>query len=339
MLPQSQSRSHDLAQNHARERLHAQDITNQSLSNGLAASAVSKPDHQAYPIPTDDSKAARNTPAEFSVDINIDIVHHEDFEELVYLAFQVRCLHQQILNETGCSYTYCAFPELATNSSNAEEVLQSAARITGEASSNPGSRRFHATLRRGENPTADVFLKNSQDSLELQLADMQRHQEGLTLLSLANARTGMKKGKGGAKTKKEAIAIKYSHRQTTVLMDWMIKHKESPFPDTKAIACLMKKTELTQIQVVNWTTNVRRRSRKATCEGGKKPHHFIDFFFLAHDICRKRKRLGWGLTQNRDKAVGAGPLAGPTAVHHVAGTPGSAFSNAMGREQEQQGTR
>jgi len=33
--------------------------------------------------------------------------------------------------------------------------------------------------------------------------------------------------------------------------------------------------------VVNWTTNVRKRNLKATVEKGKKPHHFLDFLFLA----------------------------------------------------------
>ncbi len=36
-------------------------------------------------------------------------------------------------------------------------------------------------------------------------------------------------------------------------------------------------------QVVNWTTNVRKRNLKATVEKGKKPHHFLDFLFLAND--------------------------------------------------------
>lgn len=42
-------------------------------------------------------------------------------------------------------------------------------------------------------------------------------------------------------------------------------------------------TNLTYSQVVNWTTNVRKRNLKATVEKGKKPHHFLDFLFLADD--------------------------------------------------------
>jgi hypothetical protein len=44
---------------------------------------------------------------------------------------------------------------------------------------------------------------------------------------------------------------------------------------------LSEKTGLTYSQVVNWTTNVRKRNLKATVENGKKPHHFLDFLFLA----------------------------------------------------------
>ena len=44
---------------------------------------------------------------------------------------------------------------------------------------------------------------------------------------------------------------------------------------------------LTTSQVVNWTTNVRKRNLKATVEKGKKPHHFLDFLFLANDRDKK----------------------------------------------------
>jgi hypothetical protein len=66
-------------------------------------------------------------------------------------------------------------------------------------------------------------------------------------------------------------------------MNWMIEHKEQPFPDQSDIEDLMSRTGLSHSQVVNWTTNVRKRNRKATCENGKKPHHFIDFLFLVQD--------------------------------------------------------
>ena len=79
------------------------------------------------------------------------------------------------------------------------------------------------------------------------------------------------------------ITIKYAKWQTDALMNWMIENKDQPFPDVDAIEFLVQQTGLTSSQIVNWTTNVRKRNRKATCENGKKPHHFLDFLFLVYD--------------------------------------------------------
>ena len=38
---------------------------------------------------------------------------------------------------------------------------------------------------------------------------------------------------------------------------------------------------LAKTQVVNWTTNVSKSNLKDTVELGKKPHHFLDYLFLA----------------------------------------------------------
>jgi Homeobox KN domain len=93
------------------------------------------------------------------------------------------------------------------------------------------------------------------------------------------------------KKKGDSIAIKYSKWQTDILMGWMIANSESPFPDPCDVTELANATGLTHSQVVNWTTNVRKRNLKATCRGSKKPHHFIDFLFLKQD---REGRLGGG---------------------------------------------
>jgi hypothetical protein len=92
----------------------------------------------------------------------------------------------------------------------------------------------------------------------------------------------------GAAATSAPITVKYAKWQTDALMNWMIDNKDQPFPDADAIEMLIEQTGLTNSQIVNWTTNVRKRNRKATCENGKKPHHFLDFLFLVHDReCKK----------------------------------------------------
>ena len=59
------------------------------------------------------------------------------------------------------------------------------------------------------------------------------------------------------------------------------------------------KTNLTYAQVVNWTTNVRKRNLKATVEGGKKPHHFLDFLFLVQNREKKKEPAASSFTRKR----------------------------------------
>ena len=108
-------------------------------------------------------------------------------------------------------------------------------------------------------------------------------------------------------TKGEAIAIKYSKWQTDILMGWMIEHSQTPFPEASDIAYLALQTGLTHSQVVNWTTNVRKRNLKATCRGSKKPHHFIDFLFLKQDReARAAGKEGRGLDGKANSTPPAG---------------------------------
>lgn len=93
----------------------------------------------------------------------------------------------------------------------------------------------------------------------------------------------------GKKKQSNSIAIKYSKAQTDILSNWMIAHRKHPFPTADEIVELTIATKLSRSQVINWTTNVRKRNLKATVEKGKKPHHFLDFIFLAND--REMKAL------------------------------------------------
>lgn len=89
-------------------------------------------------------------------------------------------------------------------------------------------------------------------------------------------------------SKNDALVTKYPKYQTDILMKWMIQNKDNTCPDHHAIMNLSAQTGLTTSQIINWTTNVRKRNIKATCEGRKKPHHFIDFLFLAQERDKKQ---------------------------------------------------
>ena len=74
-------------------------------------------------------------------------------------------------------------------------------------------------------------------------------------------------GGGGVKATKKAKGTnaqvpKFTKWQTDILIDWMIEHREHPFPTAEQIHSLAESVGLTETQVVNWTTNVRKRNLK-----------------------------------------------------------------------------
>ena len=74
-------------------------------------------------------------------------------------------------------------------------------------------------------------------------------------------------GGGGVKATKKAKGTnaqvpKFTKWQTDILIDWMIEHREHPFPTAEQIHSLAELAGLTDTQVVNWTTNVRKRNLK-----------------------------------------------------------------------------
>ncbi|CAB9522545.1 Homeobox protein PKNOX1 [Seminavis robusta] len=205
------------------------------------------------------------------------MLSHEDFPKLLNIAAQVKGLQvngnmaaQQQSN--GRDGPLEATEVLLAVAKLQERLLSPTAARSQELSVEPRK------ILRGSYPMTDLLF---DDSLAILQHELDRCQQQIALQSNEAAPPPKKKKKTTIKSNKEAIAIKYSKWQTDILMQWMIEHIDNPFPDQDEVHELMHQTNLTYSQVINWTTNVRKRNRKATCEEKKKPHHFIDFLFLA----------------------------------------------------------
>ena len=135
-------------------------------------------------------------------------------------------------------------------------------------------------LPRGVFPHVDTIVDET----------FQSAQEEMALLEQRYYQKSMENKEISKKRKPDTLAIasKLNKACTDYLTEWMIDNAANPYPTQEDIAMLSLGCGLDPTQVNNWATNIRKRNQKATVEGGKKPHGFLDFQFLAVDRDRRK---------------------------------------------------
>lgn len=272
----------------------------------------------------DGSKAKGNVSDGATLDDFDIMLMHEDFPHLLMIAAKVKATHRKIAKALDPSTTVGgiadhanASPTISTKSSNTsyrpknallpDEVLRAVERMQQVLIQKKAS--DDGVIPRGRYPITDSLMEDAMivlhEEYECGKQWLVQHDEAAKSLNCSsssessdalfgfngkcnNNDLSMSSDNSSNTAAGGPITIKYAKWQTDALMNWMIENKDQPFPDIDAIELLVQQTGLTSSQIVNWTTNVRKRNRKATCENGKKPHHFLDFLFLVHDRETKR---------------------------------------------------
>ena len=193
------------------------------------------------------------------------VVLHEDFEVMLELLARIKIMQQanQVSFRPQGPKSRDPFPpsEIAALAEKVTKVQKYYQNRQQQRDPNGNILQPIRILRRGEDPVADLLTQDFIRSLEREL----EYQQEIERVQQPN----------------ESIAVKYPKWQTDILNRWMIENIHDPFPDDEQIQQLMHETQLSHSQIVNWTTNCRKRSRKATLNGGKKAHSFIDYMFIA----------------------------------------------------------
>jgi Homeobox KN domain len=256
---------------------HAASFTSTSPSKLIKAAPQPK-NPSLSPQPKD---ATNSSPSQLD-DFDI-MLFHEDFPHLLTIASKVKAIQKKISHLAICPPAMSEYRPKTALQPN--EVLQAVERMQQAlaAKTTPPNTPPPKTIKRGRYPITDSLMEDAMLLLQKQYDMEQQRYKHQQPHPSPVAHFNNKRSRTSPLMTATPITVKYAKWQTDILMQWMIENKDCPFPDTDAIAALADHTGLSHSQIVNWTTNVRKRNRKATCENGKKPHHFLDFLFLVHD--------------------------------------------------------
>ncbi|KAL7581776.1 hypothetical protein ACA910_022309 [Epithemia clementina (nom. ined.)] len=211
---------------------------------------------------------------------------HEDFPKLLELSTHVKGLRNALVNAPRSR-------RAVSSELSPEQIHAALGRMKDSLVTFPENR--HRSVKRGTHAITDITIDDSISTLQREYEHLRKWMAECDQYRSESAAASSPKRKRKGRAKKSddesddetgngvPLALKYSKWQTDLLMDWIVQHIDQPFPDQCEIQYLVRETGLSPHQVINWTTNVRKRNRKATCEAGKKPHHFIDFMFLLQD--------------------------------------------------------
>ena len=200
-------------------------------------------------------------------DDNIRMICHEDFDNYLLLAMQVKEITDAMGRGSAVS------PTTFIQSTDYDEANDAIERM--KKAQLPSGLSMPPTCPRGLFPWIDGMLDHLIATLEKRMEHFHRFYNKM--------RPQLDIKKDTSKTKRQAtdaIATKYPFQQSSYLCEWIVDHAAHPYPSAIDVQSLSMGSGLTELQVSNWASNVRKRNQRPTCDKGKKPGGFLDYAFL-----------------------------------------------------------
>jgi hypothetical protein len=198
-------------------------------------------------------------------DDNIRMVCHQQFAQYATLAMQVK----ELTDSMGRGST-------ATPQQLLDHARNDAPNIIPRLVRGQLGNKHYPMLPRGIFPWIDDLLQHTIDLLTERYQFLQQY-----FVILQPQLIAEKTFQETKRQKSDAIATKYPFKITFYLHEWMVHHAHEPYPSPSSVKMLALGTGLNESQIVNWATNVRKRSQKAVLEQRKKPRTYMEYVFLA----------------------------------------------------------